>query len=39
MALLKRAHVIINTTIMADNLHEIEDLVKLAKENKVFGSV
>lgn len=32
MALLKRVHVIINTTIMADNLHEIEDLVKLAKE-------
>jgi MoaA/NifB/PqqE/SkfB family radical SAM enzyme len=27
-----RAQVIINTTIMADNIHEIEDLVKLAKE-------
>ena len=27
-----RAQVTINTTIMADNIHEIEDLVKLAKE-------
>jgi MoaA/NifB/PqqE/SkfB family radical SAM enzyme len=27
-----RVQVIINTTIMADNIHEIEDLVKLAKE-------
>jgi len=27
-----RVHVTINTTIMADNIHEIEDLVKLAKE-------
>ncbi len=27
-----KVQVIINTTIMADNIHEIEDLVKLAKE-------
>ena len=27
-----RVQVIINTTIMADNIHDIEDLVKLAKE-------
>src|SRR5665647_818220 len=27
-----RVQVIINTTIMADNIHEIEDVVKLAKE-------
>lgn len=31
--------VTINTTIMAENLHEIEDLVKLAKESNVKISV
>ncbi len=36
-----RVQVIINTTIMADNIHEIEDLVKLAKElrsKNILGS-
>ena len=35
----KKVPVIINTTIMAENIHEIEDLVKLAKELDVKISV
>jgi MoaA/NifB/PqqE/SkfB family radical SAM enzyme len=35
----KRASVTINTTIMAENVHEIEDLVQLAKELNVRISV
>ena len=35
----KRIPVAINTTIMAENIHEIEDLVKLAKELDVNISV
>jgi len=35
----KKNHVVINTTIMAENVHEIEDLVELAKELDVKISV
>jgi radical SAM family uncharacterized protein len=39
MAARKKASVTINTTIIAENIHEIEDLVKLAKELDIKISV